>query len=232
MIKVIDSIEELKYLCKNIVGEGKEGICYSMNNSPLLLKIYKDNKRPKELNGANYNSNYIAFPKDIIKDKEGNIIASTMPYVPGIKIVEGFSENIEIVKLKEAYHKILEEIKKYPNIYMQDLCLDNILYDEGTNSFYIIDTRQWKAWDDSFGLNYARLDQNLSASLYENIKWLNDFDFWKSNIDFANNFRRSKKADFIYFLKYLDQSIEIIGNYFNKEIVTFGDLSPKLKKKS
>ena len=127
---------------------------------------------------------------------------------------------------------MLEEIKKFPNIYMSDLCLDNILYDENTNSFYIIDTKQWKNWDDSFGLNYARLDQNLSAALYENISWLSEYDFWKENQEFSSNYRRSKEADFIYFLKYLDEAIELISNYFDKEIVTFGDLSPKMKKKS
>ena len=231
-MEIISSLEDLEKIKLNKIGEGREGICYSMNNSPLLLKIYRDNQRPEELNGSNYNSPYIAFPKDIIKDKEGNIIASTMPYVPGIQIIEGFPEHLEINKIKEAYYKILDELKKFPDIYMGDLCLDNLLYDEKNNSFNIIDTIQWRNYPDSFGLNYARLDQNLSASLYENIKWLSEYDFWRNNIEFANNFRRSKEEDFIYFIKYLDQAIEIISNYFNKEIVTFGDLSPKLKKKS
>ena len=75
---------------------------------------------------------------------EINIIANTMSFLPGEKITDGFPEHIEISKIKEAYNRLLEEIKKFPNIYMSDLCLDNILYDENTNSFYIIDTKQWK----------------------------------------------------------------------------------------
>ena len=232
MSKIVTSLEELDKIKGKELGEGREGICYYLNNSSLILKIYKEDKRPRELNGSNNISSYIAFPKDIFTDSNGNIIANTMSFLPGKKITDGFPEHIEISKIKEAYNRLLEEIKKFPNIYMSDLCLDNILYDENTNSFYIIDTKQWKNWDDSFGLNYARLDQNLSAALYENISWLSEYDFWKENQEFSSNYRRSKEADFIYFLKYLDEAIELISNYFDKEIVTFGDLSPKMKKKS
>ena len=202
-----------------------------MNNSSLILKIYREDKRPYELNCLGNDSPFIAFPKDIYIDSNNNIIASTMSYLPGEKLSNGFPKDIEVSKIKEAYNRLFQELQKYPNIYMSDLCLDNILYDENTNSFYIIDTRQWKEWNDSFGLNYARLDQNLSAALYENLSWLDEYDFWKENTEFASNYRSSKNADFIYFIKYLDGAIELTSKYFDKEIVTFEDLSPKIKKK-
>ena len=232
MVKVINSLEDLEKIKGEYIGEGREGRCYFLKDSSIVLKIYKDEEKPKELVGSNMKSSNIAFPIDIYVDLQDNIIGSTMPFMIGEHLENGFPENVEISKIKEAYTKLLSELQKFPNIYMSDLCLDNILYNEDTNSFYIIDTTLWKQCDDSFGLNYARLDQNLSHALYKNISWLNEYDFWKDDLDFASDFRRSKNEDLIYFLKFLDKVIEVVSKYFAKEIVTFGDLSSNIKKKS
>ena len=232
MKKRISSLEDIEHLKGEYLGEGREGICYKMIDSNLVLKIYKEGQRPEELIIREQESPYIAFPKDIFVDFDGKILASTMPFMLGKKLENGFLEGLEISKLKEAYNVILLEIQKYSDIYMSDLCLDNIFYSELTNRFYLIDTTLWKQWDDSVGLNIARINQNLSHALYKNIAWLEDYDFWKDNKNFRYNFKESKNEGFVSFIELLEEAIEQISNYFEKEIITIGDLKPKMKKKS
>ena len=232
MRKIISTIDNLEHLKGQYLGEGREGICYKMIDPSLVLKIYKEEQRPENLIIREQESPYIAFPKDIFVDSNGKILASTMPFMAGEKLENGFLEELEISKLKEAYNVILLELQKFSDIYMSDLCLDNIFYSELTNRFYLIDTTLWKQWDDSIGLNIARMNQNLSHALYKNIAWLEDYDFWKDNEKFRYDFRESKNEGFVSFLELLEESIEQISNYFDKEIITIGDLSPKMKKKS
>lgn len=226
MIKVINSIRELEPLMNEKIGEGREGI--SFKNNDLVLKIYKES--PKDLLFMGSESPYLAFPIDIYKDNNDNIIAHTMKYIEGIKIDNGFPEFMEINKLIEGYNVLLEEITKYPDIYMSDLCLDNIFYNEYTNRLSLIDTTLWKNWPDSLGLNIARLNQNLAHALYQNISWIEEYDFWKKSEDFKRNFLDSKKEGFVNFVDFLNQTINIFSKYYNKDIETIGDLQEKSKK--
>ena len=226
MIKIINSKEDLNILKGENIGTGREGTCY--RNNDIVLKIYSES--PKDLLFMGSESPYFAFPVDIYKDNNDNILAHTMKYIDGIKIDNGFPEHLEINKLIEAYNVFLNEISKYPNIYMSDLCLDNIFYNEYTNRFYLIDTTLWKDWSDSLGLNIARLNQNLSHALYLNISWIAEYDFWKNNNDFKRNFIESKNEGFVNFIDFLNQTIEVLSKFFDKEIISIGDLREKSKK--
>ena len=95
--------------------------------------------------------------------------------------------------------------------------VDNIFYNEYTNRFYLIDTTLWKDLNDSLGLNIARLNQNLSHALYKNISWIEEYDFWKNNIDFKRNFIDSKNEGFVNFINFLNQTIELKWYGFSYE---------------
>ena len=228
MIKVINSKDELDLLKMVYIGEGREGISY--RNNDIVIKIYKE--YPKRLLFMGEESLYLTFPIDIYNDCNGNILAHTMKYVNGIKIDSGFPKHIKIDKLIEAYEVFIEEISRYPNIYMRDLCLDNILYNELNNRFYLIDTTLWENLDDSLGLNIARLNQNLAHALYQTISWIEEYDFWNNNVEFKRNFYGSKNVEFINFITFLNQTIEVISKYYSKKIVTVEDLSSEMKKKT
>ena len=225
MLKAINSKEELNYLMGEKIGDGREGICY--RNNDIVLKVY--NESPKELLFMGELSPYFAFPIDIYVDKDNNILAHTMKYISGIKLDNGFPEYLEISKLIEAYNIFLEEITKYPDIYMSDLCLDNIIYNETMNRFYLIDTTLWKNWNDSLGLNIARLNQNMAHALYKNISWLEEYNVINNN--FKRNYIEAKKEGFVNFMDFLYQTIDAISKYYNKEIETIGDFSNKTQKK-
>lgn len=225
MIKIIDSVAELDKLKGELIGSGREAICYKIPNTFEVIKIYNVDERPKKLLFMDYSSKYIAFPKDIYKDKNGNIIAHTMNYIEGEKCEFGFPESMDIITLKEAFQILVEEISKFPNIYMSDLCLDNIVYNSYDKRFYIIDTTLWKQWNDSLGLNISRLNQNLAHALYQNISWLKEYNFWKENSEFRYQFIQSKNEGFLYFIGFLNQAIQEISNYFGKDITTIQDLN-------
>ena len=191
MTKILSSLENLESMKGKALGKGREGECFQIRETPYVLKIYDEKERPKEVKFDDLNSLYIAFPKDTYIDKDNNIIGISMPFVPGCKFDNGFPLNLEITKLKEAYNILLKEIEKFPDIYMYDMCLDNILYDENTNRFYLIDINLWKELKDSFGLNYARLDLNLSHALYKNVSWLKEYEFLKDNKELYYCFNQS-----------------------------------------
>ena len=125
-------------------GKGKEGSCYYHKNGKDVIKLYHSFFKQNQLYFDNLEDSNIAFPKDIIfYDKTQLIIGYTMPYLKGIDIVNGFPLDLNINQLKYAYIKLKDLIKKYKEIYMDDLCLDNILYNNIENRFNLIDTSRW-----------------------------------------------------------------------------------------
>lgn len=226
-------LEEIKK--EEPMGVGEESNCYFLKGSSDIIKIYFQHKRLSDIKFDDKKSLYIAFPKDVLVDEETNeIVANTMSYLPGEKIFNGFPRELEISNLKEAYNVLSQEIQKFSDIYMVDLCLDNILFDLGSNRFYIIDTGRWHELPDVSALNQARIDINLSSALYNSgLSWLKDYPNLKEeNPKLYDFFITSKDVRYCPFLEFLDTLILELETKFNQEVKTIGDLIPKTFKKS
>ena len=217
------------------MGIGEESNCYFLKGTSDIIKIYFQPKRLNNIKFADKKSLYIAFPKDILVDVETNaVVANTMSYFPGEKIINGFPTDLEVAKLKEAYTILQEEIRQFSDIYMVDLCLDNILYDLKSNCFYIIDTGRWYKLPDVSALNQARIDINLSSALYNSgLSWLKDYPNLKEeNPKLYDFFITSKDVRYCPFLEFLDTLILELETKYSQEVKTIGDLIPKTFKKS
>ena len=124
------------------IGSGKEGRCFLID-SKTVLKLYHSFFRNIKLYFDNYVDSNIAFPKDLIYYDDTDLLAGyTMPYLYGNNILSGFKNDLNINELKYAYIKLKDLIKKYNDIYMDDLCLENIIYDGRTSNFKFENNKQ------------------------------------------------------------------------------------------
>lgn len=120
---------------------GSQGFCLVKGN--LICKIYFEPKF-KKYDFTNYKSSYITFPIRYLYDRENTsdgIIGEIMPYYPKEAITWSIDEKIDLEKFIKNYQDIKEEVFKYPEIEMVDLCEPNILYDD--SGFSLIDTTKW-----------------------------------------------------------------------------------------
>ena len=145
MGKVLVNIIDILEIESNntFLAKGKEGSCYFLNKD-TVIKIFKTVRKYKNIYIKDHTSPNIAFPKDIYYLEDSNLIkAYTMNYLKGKDIYLGLDSSLLIDNLINAYNKIRLEIEKFPNIYMADLVGVNILYDNSSNEFNIIDTSEW-----------------------------------------------------------------------------------------
>ena len=217
-------IEEIKRL--DSIGRGKEGSCYLAPHE--IIKIYHmlDNKR--KIYFDDLNSENISFPKDIYIYENINLIAGyTMDYLSGGKILNGFKCDLEIDKLKQMYIDIRNTIINYKDIYMDDLCLENILLDYKNNKINLIDTSKWYPKDNSSEKNIMWLDRCLVyVLLSKNLEWLIEYAN-KSN-ELFNLYRFYKLGYHINFLEILDAIKYDVEQKSNCKVKTINDLIIKI----
>lgn len=233
--KIIDKRVLEEYKKMNSIGFGKEGFCYLIPGTNDVIKIYHEEIVMDNIKFDDKNSEYIAFPKDILIDQETNVIvANTMSFLPGIFLKDGFPSELEISKLKEAYSILCQELEKFGNVYMKDICLDNIFFDIKSNRFYLIDTSRWHELPDVSILNRIRIDTNLSSTLCENsLSWLKDYqDLREENPKLYDLYISAKDTRYCPFLEFLDAIVLEIETKFNQEVITIGDLTRNVYKKS
>ena len=232
--KIIDKEQIKKFQENREIGSGLEGVCYKLPDTGDILKIYHDDKRPLNVNFDDQKSDYISFPKDVLLDSVSNeIIGITMPFMPGEQIINGFPEELEITKLEEAYAVLLQELEKNCDIYMVDICLDNILFDISSNIFYLIDTVRWNYLPDVAALNRAKIDRNLSTALcLGNLSWLKNYENLKDNRELFDLYSVSINERYCPFLKLLNLVKKVLVEDLGQEVVYISDLTPKSYKKS
>lgn len=223
--KELENIRKLKRLG----FPGKEGTCYLNNN--IVYKLYHlyDNKR--KVNFCGDKSSCITFPKDILIDSKSNLIAGyTMDYVTGTKLHDGFSNLVSIEILKQAYIKLREELSKYSDIYMDDLCLDNIFFNENLEKFILIDTSRWYVLNDSLPNNVETLDKALVYSLCRNnLAWLiNYHDKSPILFDLYRMYKLGERCPFLDLINELSYHVE---SKFGQKVEKIEDLTPKIFKK-
>ena len=156
------------------LGIGKEGSCYRIDNKNII-KLYHSFFRRSELYFSNLKDERIAFPIDIVYyENTKSIVGYTMPFLRGNNLINGFPINLNINTLKYAYVGLRDLINKYKDIYMDDMCLDNIFYNEIKSYFSLIDTSRWYPKKDGYLDSISDVNWILIASLLINIDVNND----------------------------------------------------------
>ena len=116
-------------------------------------------------------SDFIAYPIDIFYEmKSRAIVGYTMKYLTGNFLLDGFNDEVDLKKLKEAYLKTRLAILKEKNICMEDLCLENILYDEDNNQMNLIDTSRWYLKHGAQIQNVGNFNWQMMCALLQSIK--------------------------------------------------------------
>ena len=198
----IDEIRKNKPL-----GIGKEGSCYLYKNNEVI-KLYHSFFRTNKLYFADLKDKNIAFPKDIILYENTDLILGyTMPYFKGVNIVNGFSKDLDLETLKYSFIILKDLIKKYKDIYMDDMCLDNIFYNDNNSSFSLIDTSRWYPKADGYKDSINDINWIFVAGLLINIKGI------KKNI-YEDNIFRDLYA--IYYKYELEANKRISGMSYDK----------------
>lgn len=141
MIKHVSFSEFLSYQKpENFLNAGTEGCCYLLDNNKVL-KVYYLTCEERKIYFDDYQNSQIAFPIEIFVINNRNLIVGyTCNYLLGNKFIEGFNDNLDIEKLRQAYLKMRLIMLKLKNVYMFDNVLDNMLYDYDHNMINLIDT--------------------------------------------------------------------------------------------
>ena len=206
-----------------LLSSGAEGICYFLNEK-TLFKLYKGLYLNRKIFCENLKSNSIAFPIDVYYyENTGLIQGYSMKYMRGNQLISGFSPFLVLDALKEAYQKIKKEIEKYPDIYMNDLFLRNILYDIPDNEFRLIDTGSWYFKEQSLVSNLSNFNLELmkafcdytldffNSTFYENKKLRELYDLYLNKIN--------EKDLFLLFLEEIQKEkdkVKVIGDIIFK----------------
>lgn len=167
-------IEEIKNgFC---LGRGKEGACYYLEDDNIVAKIYYYFSANRQVYFDSESSRLITFPIDILIDSCSNSITGyTFNPTRGEHFKNGFRNFLSLEDLKKAYQEICLEIKKYPNIYMDDNCLDNILFDYVNKRMSLIDTSRWYPKEDSLERNLEIFNWQIMTALCQgNLDWVNN----------------------------------------------------------
>ena len=206
------------------LDSGKEGKCYLDKNNKVI-KIFHKKTMFRKIYFDNINHNQIAFPIDLFYDKDNCILGYTMNYLNGKNLLNGFSKDLDLNELKSVYLKTRLMILKLKNIYMDDNCLENMLYDYESKKINLIDTSRW----------YEKLDGELDSindfnwqminSLLRNIDWKS----FKLNRDkeLYNMFLTYKYTKDIpsLFMEFLSELENKVSEYKGEKVKTIKDLS-------
>ena len=134
---------------------GSTGSCI-VHGDKIIKMYYTPQSIYNIVDLSGYNSERISFPLKYLKRRK-YYYGEIMPYFQIDNVLNALEYNGNIDKLIYNYQQIVEEIKKFSNLLMVDLCYLNILYDED-KGFYLIDVTEWQ--DD--------VDSLYGKSLFEN----------------------------------------------------------------
>ena len=226
-------IEEIKY--SQPVGYGHEGICYLTEDDNKIVKLFFDTCKDKfkKISFSNLNNNQIAFPIDILYDKHNRIIGYTMNYINGEKLLDGFSESLLLSNLKQAYMNMRLIILNLKDIYMDDNCLENMIYDYSRNKINIIDTSRWYEKRDGHiesicDFNWQMMEALRLTINFENSKLNQDDKLHKIYLEFqeSKNYIEYEKSKCLIslFLEFLLELEKKASEYKGEKVKTIKDL--------
>ena len=211
----------------NYIGFGKEGKCYFTEDDNQLVKIFHDHlsvDRRKVL-FDDLNNDQIAFPNDLLIDKDTNILVGyTMYYLGGEKFVHGFRDDLNLEELKKAYLKIRLIMLNLKDIYMFDNCLENMLYDYKLKRINLIDTSRWYQKLDGHIESINEFNWQMMNSLLENIDWKHfRLNQDKQLYDLYITYKYLENVPSL-FLEFLNELENKVSEYKGYKVKTISDL--------
>ena len=219
--KALDEYEK-----KDRIGyPGREGSCYILNEKEVI-KIFHILDKKRKVYFDNLKCNNISFPKDIyiLNDL---VVGYTMDYLTG-NIISKFGDNLEIQKLKQMYIDMKNIIESYPDIYMDDICLVNILFDFNNNCINLIDTSRWYPEENAYCRNISKFDKVLNYVLCgRTLDWLHQYN--DKSQDLFSMYRFYKLGYHVPFLELLEAIQYEVEEKFGQSVKTIGDLGWKNK---
>lgn len=213
---------------------GCTGYCFIEGNK--IIKIYNRSYALSEVdNMSSYSSSRISFPIEYIK-RMNRYYGEIMPYYNVSNILESFKIKCDIDKLISNYFIIVNEMRKFPEIMMNDLSYPNILYDE-EKGFYLIDITNWKIKKElkSFDLskiNIGELNDSIISCFSELVsgEWCEDMWFLKVLDEKKENLYLNYKSIRYYdFIKIMDLYREKILKRYNIDIKNIEDIKKSVK---
>ncbi len=224
-----EEFKRLRKLPEIVDVPGSYGKCYLINPK-TLIKIFSEESQGDILYSG-YKSDCISFPDTTFyTDDITKVKAYTMRYFKGASVYRwGLPQDLEIDRFWSAYNTLLEEIERFPEIFMFGLESYNILFDWCLKRFYLIDTDLWQLKENAKEKNEDLLAFNMMNVMQRRIlKWyfhpLNkDKNLYELTTEFVS--RHDTRLVFPQFMKELQDKVE---NEVGK-VKTLGEL--KLAKK-
>ena len=217
---------------------GCTGKCFIEGNQ--VVKIYYSPRVKDEVTDlTTYRSPRISFPLEYVK-KRRYYYGEVMPYFPYKNLLEGINKDTQLEKLINDYNVIVDEIKRFPDLIMNDISWPNILYDNN-QGFYLIDISNWEEAEifnhgKFLEYNIGDLNDSIIYCLWKKCTSLDYDDYWIKKYlgkSFYEAYICSIRGTY-EFSKLLSICCEITQNYYNCDIKSIDDLqkSAKILKKS
>lgn len=244
-MKVLVDYENLlkAFVMKDNFLYGVQGFCLVKDNN-MIQKIYFNSKDMRKVFDLScYRSDKIAFPYYYLFDSldDLQVVGEVMPYYDMESITTSLNYSCNIDKFIYHYYAMLEEIKKFPEVWMYDVCSPNVLYNE-EKGFSLIDTTDWKISSD---IDYSKNNigqfiNDISEIIVRDL--LGIYPITLCNTDFQRNLSKyGKKGEELFKLfwasvhdpSHIIEILEIyklMFGYNNHRIKTFGDMEKYTKK--
>ncbi len=168
---------------------GAEGFC--LVNKGQLRKIYfepRDERCRTDL--SQFKSSFIVFPQYYLYDKvkPDQVVGEVQKYVRKEELRISLNDEVLIEKLIKNYKALLEELKIYRQILMDDIFTGNVLYND-KDGFNLIDTTNWSVTgNDNYQDNKFNLDDSIIEVILSDILEITQFSF--CNLSFVNGLKK------------------------------------------
>ena len=225
MKKLVDKNDISKIKLGSYIGKGKEGFCYLSQDKSQVTKLFYGINKDKKIYFDNIVNSQIAFPKEILYDKESQkMIGYTMPYLNGDRLLDGFDSSMQLRDLKNAYLQIRLIILKLKDVYMDDLCLENMLYDNNSKLINIIDTSRWYQEYDGQFESIKILNWQLMCALLLTIRA--EYTRLKQNkrLNELLKMYENDEKDISMFINFLNELELDVSEYQGKKIKQISEL--------
>ena len=223
-MEVLVSEKEIKTIKKyKNIGNGKEGTCY-LTPEGKIIKLFHSWYDDKKIEYLNLQNKQIAFPIDYLVDINKEIVGYTMHYLNGEQLIKNCKDDLELRVLRNAYLQMRLIILKLKDIYMDDLCLDNILFDYNKCILNLIDTSRWYKKIDGQIENISEFNWQIMTTLLNTI----DYSHYKlkdekelSDLYLTYKWSKNLLSIFLDFLNVLEKKV---SEYKGFKVLTIRDL--------
>lgn len=218
-ISDLENIKKMKYL-----GKGKEGCCYLNERQNIVIKLFNGLDINQKIYFDDKTNSQISFPIDILYDKKTNIIKGyTMNYLNGKNLLNGFRGDLEIKDLKKAYIKMRLIMLYLKDIYMDDLCLENMLFDYNLKKINLIDTSRWYIKYDGQIDNIKELNWQMMSALFRSKVFELSMIQQNKTINEMIRMFENDQYDVSLFLNFLNELEKYISEYKGSKVKTLND---------